>query len=194
LRGVGFAERRHGAAAQVTKPICFFDIYNRLSVQIIQMFFRASAGTWVEMGGWECSRSSRRVQLNAAFKRQNLAIPAGLLESELAWCFSLCPLLMSTPAAAAPDRSELLLKILVLGESGVGKTAIIRRYVHNQFSQGYKATIGVDFALKVGCVLILSFLRSATNSLPLPPLALQRLIFSGSPYQRSANLGRGRHR
>ena len=101
---------------------------------------------------------------------------------------------MSNPAAAAPDRSELLLKILVLGESGVGKTAIIRRYVHNQFSQGYKATIGVDFALKVGCVLIFLFLRCTTNPLPLPPLALQRLIFSGSPYQRSANLGRGRHR
>jgi Ras-related protein Rab-32 len=50
---------------------------------------------------------------------------------------------------AANDGDELLLKILVIGESGVGKTAIVRRYVHNQFSQGYKATIGVDFALKV---------------------------------------------
>ena len=51
--------------------------------------------------------------------------------------------------ASSQEHEEPLLKILVIGESGVGKTAIIRRYVHNQFSQGYKTTIGVDFALKV---------------------------------------------
>jgi len=41
------------------------------------------------------------------------------------------------------------LKILVVGDVGVGKTALIRRYVHGQFSHNYKATVGVDFALKV---------------------------------------------
>lgn len=44
---------------------------------------------------------------------------------------------------------EQLLKMLVVGECGTGKTCLIRYYMHGSFQSSNKATIGVDFALKV---------------------------------------------
>ncbi|XP_010521112.1 PREDICTED: ras-related protein Rab7 [Tarenaya hassleriana] len=45
-------------------------------------------------------------------------------------------------------RRRTLLKVIVLGDSGVGKTSLMNRYVNNKFSQQYKATIGADFVTK----------------------------------------------
>ena len=39
-------------------------------------------------------------------------------------------------------------KLVVLGDSGVGKTSLIHRYVQNQFRADFKATIGADFNSK----------------------------------------------
>lgn len=35
-------------------------------------------------------------------------------------------------------------KLMLLGEMGVGKTSLVRRYVMNEFSRDYKPTMGVD--------------------------------------------------
>lgn len=37
---------------------------------------------------------------------------------------------------------------MIIGNSGVGKSAILVRFVENQFSEHYLATIGVDFRFK----------------------------------------------
>ncbi|CRG83995.1 putative Ras-related protein Rab7 [Talaromyces islandicus] len=51
------------------------------------------------------------------------------------------------PAAMA-SRKKVLLKVIILGDSGVGKTSLMNQYVNKKFSASYKATIGADFLTK----------------------------------------------
>ncbi|CAN0409087.1 unnamed protein product, partial [Ectocarpus fasciculatus] len=46
------------------------------------------------------------------------------------------------------SRRRALLKIIILGDSGVGKTSLMNQYVNKRFSNQYKATIGADFLTK----------------------------------------------
>jgi Ras-related protein Rab-7A len=41
-----------------------------------------------------------------------------------------------------------MLKVLLLGEAGVGKTCLLNQYVSREFTAQYKATIGSDFSSK----------------------------------------------
>ncbi|XP_054822481.1 ras-related protein Rab7-like [Prosopis cineraria] len=45
-------------------------------------------------------------------------------------------------------RNRTLLKVIVLGDSGVGKTSLINQYVYKKYSRQYKATIGADFVTR----------------------------------------------
>ncbi|CEP23931.1 unnamed protein product [Cyberlindnera jadinii] len=46
------------------------------------------------------------------------------------------------------SRKKTLLKVIILGDSGVGKTSLMQQFVNGKFSQQYKATIGADFLMK----------------------------------------------
>jgi len=46
------------------------------------------------------------------------------------------------------SRKKVLLKVIILGDSGVGKTSLMNQYVNKKFSNQYRATIGADFLTK----------------------------------------------
>lgn len=55
---------------------------------------------------------------------------------------------------------DYLFKLVLIGDSGVGKTCIIFRFVENKFDSSFITTIGIDFKIRtveIGklCYLIL---------------------------------------
>ena len=43
---------------------------------------------------------------------------------------------------------DFMVKVIIVGDSGVGKTNFFTRFCDNTFKQSYVATIGVDFKIK----------------------------------------------
>ena len=41
-----------------------------------------------------------------------------------------------------------LLKYVIIGDSGVGKSNILLRYINNTFNEEFKTTVGVEFCVK----------------------------------------------
>ncbi|WBW73342.1 GTPase Ypt71 [Schizosaccharomyces osmophilus] len=46
------------------------------------------------------------------------------------------------------SQKRLFVKVVILGDSGVGKTCLMNQFVNQKFSREYKATIGADFLTK----------------------------------------------
>jgi small GTP-binding protein len=53
---------------------------------------------------------------------------------------------MSKPRAEAPAHQ---LKLLLIGDSAIGKTSLLLRYMDDRFSQSFVSTIGIDFKVKL---------------------------------------------
>jgi len=57
--------------------------------------------------------------------------------------------MIAIPTNALNDREyDDTLKIVIVGDCGVGKTQLVSRYAHGQYGKNMRSTIGVDFASK----------------------------------------------
>lgn len=52
---------------------------------------------------------------------------------------------LNTGTSAAPDLKNLRIKLVLLGDSGVGKSCIVLRFVRGQFDPTSKVTVGASF-------------------------------------------------
>ena len=51
----------------------------------------------------------------------------------------------AAPSTAKRAGFDCQLKLLVVGDSAVGKTSLLLRYTDSKFSSSYVSTIGIDF-------------------------------------------------
>lgn len=54
----------------------------------------------------------------------------------------------AVPNAAIYDAYDYLCKLLVIGDSGCGKSSLLKRFSDDEFQTGYSSTIGVDFEVR----------------------------------------------
>ena len=47
------------------------------------------------------------------------------------------------------DNYDLIFKLVLIGDTGVGKTNILSRYINNEFSLASQSTVGVEFGSKI---------------------------------------------
>ena len=50
--------------------------------------------------------------------------------------------------SAEGEDYDHLIKLLLLGDSAVGKSSLLMRFTENKFEQNFVITIGVDFRMK----------------------------------------------
>ena len=53
-----------------------------------------------------------------------------------------------TPSQGAQATRKHFVKVVVIGDSFVGKTSLIQMFEHNKFQESFKPTIGADFSNK----------------------------------------------
>ena len=94
--------------------------------------------------------------LNLMLQVQLQTISLGRFDGVFGFSFSPCPngdpslcyFRLLTPPPPPPSPSLIIPQLLMIGDSGVGKTCLLLRYANDSFSPTFITTIGIDFKIK----------------------------------------------
>uniref|UniRef100_A0A2C9VEB7 Uncharacterized protein n=1 Tax=Manihot esculenta TaxID=3983 RepID=A0A2C9VEB7_MANES len=71
-----------------------------------------------------------------------------LLLLDLSLFFPICNSSMAAPPARARADYDYLIKLLLIGDSGVGKSCLLLRFSDGSFTTSFITTIGIDFKIR----------------------------------------------
>lgn len=101
------------------------------------------------------------------------------------------------PPIPPVPATKKTLKIVILGDSGVGKTCLLNRYSSEKFTGQYKATIGADFVTKQIVLESPPFALGAAAAAPTTTLSRQVVtlqLWDTAGQERFQSLGVGFYR
>ena len=150
------ATRSLACPVVATSPCTAFVLCGMFGHLIYRVLVSSVVSAW-QRAGWWVSQTSLRGCGGCVFFWRTVAMAGTKKEDEydylfkgnrLSWTVSIAVVCALTPRVLRSWRIFAFATVVLIGDSGVGKSNLLARFTRNEFTLDQKATIGVEFATK----------------------------------------------